>query len=287
MNWYLVVLILLMASFSYFFLSSQYWDKDGKLSVAIWEGNGDVLISTFDPVSKEIANIQIPGETQVEVARKLGTWKLASVWQLGENEGFSGKLLAETLTYHFKFPVVAWADSPALGFSSTNLAALVRAVFMPYKTNLKIADRFHIAAFALQVANPERVDVALAETTYLKRAKFIDGGEGYVIVGTPSPALSSIFADPEISAKATTVIIRDATGVEWAGEVGRVVEVLGAKVASVVKEKADDIDCIVSGKDDSQVRKLASVFSCSIDKGEPDNNFDIEIRLGLRFATRY
>lgn len=286
--WYVAILVVsLVSAFSYLFLRTKYWDKDSKLSVVIRSEDGDVLVSTFDPQGNEITNILIPGETQVDVARNLGTWRLASVWQLGENEGFSGKLLAETITYRFRFPVVAWSDSPGIAFTGTNLVAMARAVFAPHKTNLGLADRFHIALFALKVGNSGRVDILLKDTSYLRKARFVDGGEGYEVVGTPSPALSAVFADPKISAKATTVTIKDATGGGGAEVVGRVVEVLGAKVASIVKEDPKELDCVISGKEKYEVRRLSYVFSCGIGKPDTNSNFDIEITLGSEFPGSY
>ncbi len=120
-------LILLFFTLLFFLIfQSSFWDSDSKLTLVVNKKDGDVLIAVFNPVVDEVTSITIPKNTQLKVARQLGTWKAGSVWQLGENEDLEGKLLQETITYHLKLPVVAWADSPAEGFASGGLVHLVK-----------------------------------------------------------------------------------------------------------------------------------------------------------------
>lgn len=285
---YAIVFAFIALPLLYLLSARELFSRGSKLSVAIQDKDGDVLISTFDPVNEEITNITIPSNTQVDVARGLGVWKLGSVWELGENEGLPGRLLAETITYHLKFPVVAWGDWPALGLTAKSPMAALQAVFAPYKTNLKVGDRIAIVLFAFGVGNTKRVDINLAETSYLKKTEFIDGEEGYLPVETFSPALSAIFADPEISGKTFVVVIKDATatGAE-AYEVGKLLEVLGAKVASIVKEERQDFDCEVLGKEEKQAKKVARLLNCKINTKALTGSFDLEIKLGEKFTERF
>lgn len=285
---YAMVFALITFPLLYLLTARELFRGGSKLSVAIQDKDGDVIISTFDPVNEEITNITIPRNTQVDVARGLGVWKLGSVWELGENEGLSGRLLAETITYHLKFPVGAWAAWPALGFTHRSPLDALRAVFAPYKTNLKIGDRVAISLFAAQVPNTKRVDINLAETSYLKKTELIDGEEGYVPLETFAPALSAIFADPEISGKTFVVVIKDATaqGSE-AYEIGKLLEVLGAKVASIVKEERQDIDCEVLGKEEKQAKKVARLLNCRVNPEALSGSFDLEIKLGEKFSERF
>jgi len=273
-----------------FFLTfrSSFWDSNSKLTLVVNKKDGDVLIAVFNPVVDEVTSITIPKNTQLKVARQLGTWKAGSVWQLGENEGLEGRLSQETITHHLKLPVVAWADSPAEGFANGGLVALVKAVSLPYKTNLKMGDRIKLAFFSFGVKNFKREEINLAETNLLKKTRLIDGEEGFILISGLPASILALFSDIEISQKDVSVLIRNATGKRGVPEqVGEVVEVLGAKVAAIKKEESEKFDCVVLGKDQKAVKKLTQVFSCERRKGLPSGSFDLEIKIGEEFARRF
>ncbi|MCK4588486.1 hypothetical protein KAT60_01585 [Candidatus Woesebacteria bacterium] len=282
-------LILLFFTLLFFLIfQSNFWDSDSKLTLVVNKKDGDVLIAIFNPVVDEVTSITIPKNTQLKVARQLGTWKAGSIWQLGENEDLEGKLLQETITYHLKLPVVAWADSPAEGFVNGGLVALVKAVILPYKTNLKMGDRMKLAFFSFGVKNFKREEINLAETKLLKKTRLIDGEEGFVLISGLPASILALFSDIEISQKDVSVLIRNATGKKSVPEqVGEVIEVLGAKVAAIKKEESEEFDCMVLGKDQKAVEKLVQVFSCEKGKGLPSGSFDLEIKIGEGFARRF
>jgi hypothetical protein len=282
----LILLFFILLFFLIF--QTSFWDSDSKLTLVVNKKDGDVLIAVFNPVVNEVTSITIPKNTQLKVARQLGTWKAGSVWQLGENEGLEGRLLQETITYHLKLPVIAWADSPAEGFANGGLVALVKAVSLPYKTNLKIGDRIKLAFFSFGVKNFKREEINLAETKLLKKTRLIDGEEGFVLISGLSASILALFSDIEISQKDVSVLIRNATGKKGVPEqVGEIIEVLGAKVAAIKKEESEKFDCMVLGKDQKAVEKLAQVFSCEKGKGLPSGSFDLEIKIGEEFARRF
>ena len=273
-----------------FFLAFQtnFWNSGSKLTLVVNKKDGDVLIAVFNPVVDEVTSITIPKNTQLKVARQLGTWRAGSVWQLGENEGLEGRLLQETITHHLKLPVIAWADSPAEGFANGGLVALVKAVSLPYKTNLKMGDRIKLAFFSFGVKNFKREEINLAETKLLKKTRLIDGEEGFVLISGLPASILALFSDIEISQKDVSVLIRNATGKKGVPEqVGEIIEVLGAKVAAIKKEESEKFDCMVLGKDQKAVEKLAQVFSCEKGKGLPSGSFDLEIKIGEEFARRF
>ena len=265
-----------------------YWNGVDKLSLVIQEKSGDIVISTFDPGVEEIVNLKIPADTQVEVARGLGIWKISAVWELSENENLTGYLVTETITRFFKFPVYIWADRPAIGFSDTNPFNIFTAALFPYNTNLKFSDRIKIALFSLQVKNPDRIDIDLSKTPLLKKTKFIDGSEGFKLTSNPSYDILSVFSDPGISKEGSVVVINDSSDkIGLAEKVGEIVEVVGAKVVSIKKEHNNNVDCIVKGEDIETVIKIAYIFSCKTQINEVGESFDLEITIGSKFAERY
>src|SRR3989344_2296602 len=91
--------------FSLFFLKTKYWNSKEKLAVVINRGD-KVLVSLYDPLGGTQTDIIIPGNTQVQAAGELGTWKLGSLWKLGSDEKLGGSLITKTIAKNFGFPVV-------------------------------------------------------------------------------------------------------------------------------------------------------------------------------------
>ena len=84
------------------------------------------------------------------------------------------------------------------------------------------------------------------------------------------------------------MVIKEATGVpNLAQTVGEVIEVLGGKVTSIVRQKGEDFDCLVMGEDKRIVKKVALIFSCDYEIDQPDGSFDLELRIGKQFGKRF
>lgn len=283
-----VAVLLTVGIFVLLSFQTRFWDGNSKLTLAANTKEGNIIISSFDPGSESVTNIFIPGSTQLNVSRQLGSWRAKSIWQLGINEKLSGALLRETVVKNFYLPVVAWGDAPALAFSQGDFLGVAKAIVFPFKTNLKIGDKIKLGIFALSVKNPKRTDLDLRQGNYLKKARLTDGEEGYIPTGTGMEKLIVYFTDSEISRKNLRVEIKDASGgSKVSQEVGRVVEIIGAKVSSVSKVEAEDSDCEVVGKDRKLVEVISSVFSCQKGKGLPSGNFDAQVKLGKGFVGRY
>ena len=269
-------------------LQTRFWKSSEKTFLAISKEGGEVAISVFDPELEKITNIIIPKNTEVDVARQLGRWKLGSVRELGENEDLEGKLLAETIVKHFKLPVAAWADSPALGFAEGDILGIVKASLLPYKTNLGIGDKLKLGLFSIRIKNLKRENIDFSEGNILKKVTLIGGEEGYVLAGRLPNYIVALFSNPDISSEGATVIILDATGkANVAEEVGEVIEVMGVKIANIKKEEVADFDCEVKGKDKELLEEITQVFSCKKLKVMPEGNFDLEIKIGKDFTRRY
>jgi hypothetical protein len=286
---YLLAISVLGAFLSCFFFLRSYWNGKDKLSVVINRSDGGIQISTFSPLAGEITDVIFPKSTEVEVARNLGVWKMESLWQLSENEDLAGKLVAETVVRHFGFPVYVWADTPAEEFTGGNFLSLIRLVFAPLETNLAVGDKVGIAFFSFRVRSVDKTVIDLSESSFLRKAVFVDGEEGYVSTGDPSQKLLAIFSDTELSKSEYKTIIRDATTTPGvAKKVGKVIEILGPKVVSIVKSPESNIDCTVYAKVAKLAEKAARIFSCQVIKSSMvEGDFDLEITLGREFAERF
>lgn len=285
-----LLFILLVPLFTFLLITfhTKFWKSSGKTFLAISKENGEVVVSVFDPELEKITNIIIPKNTEVDVARQLGRWKLGSVRELGENEDLEGKLLAETIVKHFKLPVAAWADAPALGFAEGDVLGVVKASLFPYKTNLGIGDKIKLGIFSIRIKNLKRENINFSEGNILKKVTLIGGEEGYVLAGRLPNYIVALFSNLSISSEGSIVVILDATGkANVAEEVGEVIEVMGVKLANIKKEEAADFDCEVKGKEKELLEEIAQVFSCKKLKTAPEGNFDLEIKIGRNFTRRF
>ena len=267
---------------------TRFWKSSAKTFLVIGKENGDVVVSVFDPGLEKITNILIPNNTEVEVARQLGRWKIGSVIELGENEDLEGMLLAETVVKHFKFPVAAWADAPALGFAEGGFLGIVKASLFPYKSNLGIGDRLKLGIFSIRIKNLKRESIAFSEENILKKVTLIGGEEGYILAGRLPNYIIALFSNPNITDNGATVTILDATETpNIAEEIGEVIEVMGVKLANIKKEELDTCDCEIKGKNKELLEEIARVFSCKKLKVEPEGNYDLEIKIGEGFSKRF
>lgn len=283
-----LIVILLGSLLFYILATSPFWDGKSKLSLVINTKDEEVIVSTYDPITSEIINIYIPGDTEVELSRNLGKIRIKNAWEVGLNQGEDGVILLETVRRNFKFPVFAWADDKASGFSQTNLQALISAVFTPYKTNLKLGDRVALGVFAIGIKNANREDIDLRDTTYLQEAILVDGRDGYTLTGKFPQNLLVVLGDELISSEEVTVSIIDATGdFKLSSYLTSIIEVMGAKVVSIEKNPAQAYDCEIEGTNKEIVEKIAKVFSCKASSSEVNGNFDIVIKVGEDFASRF
>lgn len=270
------------------FTYSTHFRGQEKLTIVSPTSDGDIQVTTFDRGRGEVTSVRIPADTEVTLARQLGTWRLRSVWQLGVNEDIGGKLLAETVTKNFKFPVYAWTDIQGSALIGTDLISKTKAIFYPYDTNLGFGDKVTLALSSLGIKNSDRLEVDLTETTYLKKTKLKDGNEGYLISGRMPQNLIVVFAEAEMTDDEVIIILKNFSGSKsLSNQVAGVLEVLGGKVAANIDELEDDRDCEVMAKKDVLAQKISSLFNCQILTGLPEGNFDLELRVGQRFAKRF
>lgn len=276
----------ILVIFAFFKFSTKYWNGKDKFTMAYTMESGDVGISVFDPKVEEITTLVIPGDTQVTVARNYGELRIKNVWQFGVNEKIGGKLLAETVTKNFLFPVFLWSQNDAQKLVSGSTLSKLRFVLIPKSTNVKFGDRLSIFFFALKTNRSSNNLIDLGKNRYLDRQKLNDGDMGYVSQGQISPRLAVYFADSALSDGNTRVIIKDATGLGGvADKLGQIIEVMGGKVVAVDKIFEEKGDCTVFGSDTKTVKKIVALFSCKA--GNDSEKIGLEIDLGSDFAKRF
>jgi hypothetical protein len=294
----LIPAILITVIFAVFKLGTKYWNGQDKFMFSYRLDNGDVAVTVLDPKLEEVTTLAIPGDTQVDVARNLGELRIKNVWQLGVNEKIEGKLLAETITQNFLFPVFLWSDADAKCLTEANILCLLRFTFFPKSTNISFGDRLASSFFALRITGTNVSWLDLGKNQFLVKQKLNDGVIGYSLTGPVSPRLTMYFSDSSFADKNLRVVIVDSTGIPGVAEkVGQIIEVMGGKVVSVDKVTPGDketpgdkkesagSDCLVMGLDKAVVAKIATLFSCKTGKNRGE--MDLEIDLGSNFAKRF
>ena len=262
-----ILIILVIGIFIFIKASTQHWNGHDKVGFAFAKDNGDVGVTVLDPNLGEMTTITIPGETEVDVARNYGTLRVKNVWQLSQNEKLGGALLPETVTQNFLFPITLWKG--------------------PNSTNIPFGDRLMIWFFTMKLKDLDKTEIDMGKSQFLRKEKLNDGQVGYRLVGEISGRLGVYFSDNDMVTKNTRVYIVDATSQAGvASQVGEIIEVLGGKIVSVDrKQEAGDFDCEVLGVDKNINKKVANLFSCKIINDKTD--FDLEVRLGAKFASRF
>lgn len=246
----------------YFIFRPTVWDGKSRLSIATYEA-GEVKIVTLDPESGSLTTINIPGNTQVSAAYNMGTYQIKNIWDLGKNEKKGGRFLATSIMKSFHFPIEAWEGEG--------------------DTNLTLKDKINIEIYKTKVKNSSRISLDLDQTSYITKAKLVDGSDGFVIrEGLPPVKLLTIFADSRISKTSTGLAIIDKTDRQVSSNVVGILEVLGLKVTSIDMEDEEDLDCIVNGGEDTG-DKIARLFGCS--RGSKKGS--LEIILGTKFSDRF
>jgi len=279
-----VLAIFIFSFFIFFFLNQKYWVSKGKMFLVSMEKEGSVTVSVFDVSGERVTNINFPADTQVSSARQYGSWKFKNLEKLAEDEGVGGKLIAETLRYDFSLPVFIWAKGAGFGFGSDNFVSKLKASLSFYKTNLSFYDKIRLGLFSFGISGFERENIDLSQN-YLRKQKLIDGTYGYVGVGDMPAYIYALFADTDFSQNPVRVKVVSKSARDIDNRVVKVIEVMGAKVASIEDIESENLDCTVYGDKDF-ARKLADVFGCEKIK-PPKEGFDLEFEYGEDFAKRF
>lgn len=279
--------VLLVLIFLFLKLTERFWNGSDKFGFVYHMPDGSVAVTEMDPKLSEETTFIIPGDTQVDVSGNFGTFRIKNVWQLGLDEKRGGQLLAGTVTKNFFFPVFLWSDSDISALPDGSFPGTLKFILSPKKTNIPMGDRLQVGLFALQMKSIDKTEINLGTSKFLQKVNLNDGQPGYLINTSTLGRLTTYFADNDFADESLRVEIIDATETPGVGDkVGQIIQVLGGKVVSVEKKPVDpNIDCTITGTNSKIVKKIANLFTCSILKEK--SVFDLEIRLGSKFAKRF
>lgn len=279
---------ILLSLFIFIFIHTKYWGKNLNLAVVSPSDSG-VVVRIFNQTRREMYIVNIPGNTQVETAHDLGTWRIGSVWQLGINEKLGGRLLSDTVIKNFMFPVGVWAGSDFNKIINGNFIEILGSVIFSKRTNLGVGDRVRIAYFSHKIKDFQRYNVDLADTKFLERTKLKDGKLGFIVTNDFSQKLLPAFAEFE-KGKILISVFYEFEDKSIANNIARTLETMGAKPILIKKVSPDyypfSDSCLVRGDKSGIAERVASIFSCGF-KSDLDKGGNIEIILGKGFSERF
>ena len=266
-------------------LRTRLWDGRLPVSVAVPDGEA-VKIVVFDPEGGALTTIVIPGNTLLETTRRQGAWEIGKVWDVGEDEGLGGRLLAESMTKSFRLPVAAWANREFLAISGEE-GSILLAIFST-ETNLAVGDRVRMAVFAQGVNATAKSTLEASTIGLVKPALLPSGEQGFKPADNVGTNVTNLFSVSAVSEEGARVqIINRTGGREAVSKVSRILDVYGARVGLVTDQEVSDEDCTVLVQEESAVSKvLQQVLGCEV--GSMDEGvFDVVILLGERFSGRF
>lgn len=277
----------------YLYVSSAFSNRDS-LRVVVGEPGGQVKVLIFDLAKPEATVLSIPPETQVSVARQLGTWRLGSVWQLGTDEGDKGGILADTIMKTFGIPIEDWAGEGVLGYISPNVFDRIRSAFGIYESSLSLRERLALGVISLQIRSGGVGTISMENFPMLKKETLKDGTDGYVVRGSLPSRIVGLFSDDAfVNEEGLPLRIRIVDAAKFRSResivtVQNVSEVLGAKVVSIDENTGEDFGCIVS-LDESLIEvsaRISELFHCDIYQNQ-ENDVDVEFRFGDSFTRKF
>jgi hypothetical protein len=284
------ILVSALALFFYKFAGPKsVWNGKSRLSLVVAKPDGAASVIILDPTVHSRTIINIPANTQLEVANQLGVWKLSSVWKLGQQEGPGGSLLSDSVMKSFKFPLDAWVSPDGQALLSSNPLSVLKSIFVPRVSSLSFSDRLRLAWYSFNLKST--ANLPLEKTGYIEKARLASGEDGYVIKKNMPIELEHLFFVKEIADEGARVNVKNATGNgEQTSEVSSIINILGAKVVSLQKEEPRDVDCQLLVKSASRTqtpRFLSRIFRCDLLTNQDIGNFDLELVLGTKFAKRF
>lgn len=291
-----LLLCILIPSFLVMFLAlvikliflPSLWDDKYQFSFSYPVSDG-VVISILNPVTDSATNVFIPENTQMQVANKLGSWRLGSVWQLGKQEKVGGYLLSRSLTKTFFVPVDAWASETIKDYDGA-LWSRLQAIFLTSDTNIKFKDKLKIWLFMLGMPKGNSQTLALAETNSLSLEKLPDGSDGFVPNALTDRVERLFFVDVVSQENARLGITNVANSSGTTNMLVKILETMGT--SPVVIREGDFIDgflCAIytDASASYTAKKMALVFDCPIKEKRSENNLDIEFVYGEEFVERF
>lgn len=266
---------------------NRIWREGTRITFVVSER--DPIIYSLSPDGK-LLEFKLPGNTQIETAGGYGTFLAGSLWELDQQKGKDGELLRLSIQRTLGIPVDAWIGGGEQLFSRGYLSKI--AVFKE-STNLTFFDRLALLINISGVNSADKKSLDLEESRILRKERFLDGVEGFIVVPEEAKLFFEALRDEEVVREGKTLTVVNTTSARGlARMVADVAGTLGVRVVATQTqgEGRDDI-CVIRGKKEDlgslSARRLSQIFQCKRENGETRGATSLEIILGGDFVNTF
>ncbi|OGY20668.1 MAG: hypothetical protein A3A65_00575 [Candidatus Chisholmbacteria bacterium RIFCSPLOWO2_01_FULL_49_14] len=265
-RWLLVlgmVMTLALIGMSLRAYGQRVWKGNDRITIALQTGQSSlkssgVYVVSFLKSEKAVSVISFPVGIQVEASGGHGSWKVESLYPLGELNGKGGELLKHSLSEFLGVPIQGWIvdekTDPGMNREGVihNLQQILgKSMVAPRTTNLTLWDSFRLLSnlFLTHTSVGDWVD--LSQSKILIQASLPDGSQSY----SADPALvdhlsQQLFLQPQLIDEALSIAVVNAT--EHQG--------LGARAARLIANSGGEI---VGVSDRNQISEETTIIVSS------------------------
>lgn len=283
-----VVLFLSVIYLGIILVKTKVWSRELGTVVAT-NLEESVAVFIFNPLNQQSVKIIIPKNTEVDVSRNLGRWKLGNVSELGANEGVGGKLLKQTLVKNLYFPAVASSSPEIDKIYSKKVTGIIPFLFSGSNESTSFADRLRIILFSFNVKDSQISEINLKDSPYLQSLTLTDGNPGYLVTNNFPKSLLPLFSINKEGEIENVIIVSKTINTFDFERATQIIEVMGFKVVSI--EKTDTLNdlkgCAVFSINRSRGERIARVFDCVWENSDDNDSQEIKVVFGEDYFEEF
>ena len=273
----------------------RVWDGESRINLAI--ASEKTYLLSLDPASAEMALVEIPSQTQVEVAFSRGFYPIDSIFELSQLEEEEGLLLAQTLENNFGVPVKAWVYFPNKIDPQKPKPLLNQIIYSAFKgrtkTNLTNWDlvRLLLANNRVHVYKANFFD--LERLNLLAEAELPDKTHALVIDKDRLDAfVQNNFQERKIRLENLTVEVVNSTQSPGLAESGaRLLTNIGFEVSGFDNQEGMMKKCLFIGDNQQKgfysTKWLREIFDCDWQSSEEKERADLILILGEEYEEQF
>lgn len=257
-------------------VKKQYsWDGETRINLVVKSKTVSVL--SFDPNKKEVAIMNLPSETEVQVPGGYGNWPVRSIYDLGQSEKppKGALLLSQSMGLYLGLPIDGYIQTDKTGgqiVSDFRSPMGIKDLLSNIQTDLSPIELIRLG-FGLSKVRFDKIN------TYQSDPQALDNQIKY-------------FADSQIQNEQATVAVFNATDRPGlAAQVAREITNMGGNVTIQTSTETKMSKTFIVGQDGYTKKRLSQIFcSKSICDKMPANSLDfraqINVVLGEDFASK-
>ncbi len=197
---------------------SYHWNGDTNINVVV--KSDDLALLSFDPNLKEVRLVKIPGEVYTQVPGGFGSWRISSVFDLGQGEKkpIGPTLLKSSVQNLIGVPIDGYLEPPA-GVSAEEFLTDLRqsplkgfTVLTEVKTDLTPIEVFKLTRGLSTVRFDKVINYDLHSEGLLEESKLADGTDSLVINEIKVDGfVTANLADQKLKDEGVTIAVYNAT----------------------------------------------------------------------------